>query len=162
MKRTEFYEQSEADREHARQKRALIAMIAVGAAGLIACAVLCLFVTRKNHGTLLLPVICVSVVAGWIVIFLSHAVYGEAKALFRHAELMLTGERETYAGRFEKTADVRRVKNGVTVRKVRLFAGERETLLNINEEKAAALPDAFTGTVETVYDFIAAYEVSDD
>ena len=31
-----------------------------------------------------------------------------------------------------------------------------------SEQKAKELPDAFTGTAETVYDFIVAYEVNGD
>ena len=63
----------------------------------------------------------------------------------------------------ERVIDLmRRVRNGVTVRKVRLRAVPRDVLLNLNEEKATLLPDAFSGTVETVYDFIAAYEADGD
>ncbi len=162
MKRVELYRTEERDRAALRKKRAKTAMLAVGAAGLVACAVLCCFATRKTVAVLRPVVIGVSILSGWVVIFLSHAVYGEAKAAQTHDELMLSGERITVAGSFEKTDDVRRVKNGVTVRKVRLRSEPRDMLLNLNEEKAALLPDAFSGTVETVYDFIAAYEADGD
>ena len=75
---------------------------------------------------------------------------------------MLNEPRETFTGRFEKTDDVRRVKNGLSVRRVRCFEDEHETALSVNESKAALLPDAFSGTVQTVYDFIVAFEVRED
>lgn len=162
MKRVELYRTEERDREALREKRAKTAMLAVGAAGLLICAALCCFASRKTVAVLRPVVVGVSILSGWVVIFLSHAVYGEAKAAHKHDALMLSEPRKTVSGSFEKTGDVRRVRNGVTVRKVRLRAVPRDVLLNLNEEKAAQLPDAFSGTVETVYDFIAAYEADGD
>ena len=57
---------------------------------------------------------------------------------------------------------MRRVKNGLSVRRVRCIDGERETALTVNESKTALLPDVFVGTVQTVYDFIVAFEVKED
>jgi len=162
MKRVELYRTEERDREALRAKRAKTAMLAVGAAGLVICTALCCFASRKTVAVLRPVVIGVSILSGWIVIFLSHTVYAEAKAAHKHDALMLSEPRTTVTGSFEKTDDVRRVKNGVTVRKVRLQNASRDVLLNISEEKAALLPDAFSGTAETVYDFIAAYEADGD
>lgn len=162
MKQIELYKAEERDKEKARKQRAKIGMIVVGAAGLLGCVILCLCATRRNVAVLRPIVIGLSVLSGWVVIFLSHAVYGEAKATEAHDALMLSEPRVRVSGRFEKTDDVRRVKNGVTVRKVRMLSVPRDVLLNVNEEKAALLPDAFSGTVETVYDFIAAFEVDGD
>ena len=162
MKRIELYQNEELGRENARKKRAGIAMIAVGAAGLAACVTLCALSSRENVSVMRPIVIGASILAGWIVIFLSHAVYGEARAASHHDETMLSEPRTRVCGQFEKTGDVRRVKNGVTVRKVRMRSEPRDVMLNVNEQKAPLLPDAFTGTVETVCDFIVSVEVDGD
>lgn len=162
MKRIELYHSEELSVIRTRQKRAKYAMIGVGAAGLAACVLLCVFATRENVAVMRPIVIGTSILAGWIVIFLSHAVYGEAKAFAHHDELMLSELPKRVSGQFEKTDDVRHVKNGVTVRKIRMRSEPRDVILNVNEQKAAILPDRFTGTVETVYDFITAFEVDGD
>lgn len=161
MEHIELYHLEETDVAKFKKRKALAAMIGVGAVGLLVCVLLCVFTTRKNSGTMMPIIIGVSIVAGWIVIFLSHAFFGEARAVQRHDELMLTGERETFEGSFRKTDEVHRVRNGVAVRKVIAYVDERERVLGVGESKAALLPERFSGRVETVYDFIAAFEVDD-
>ena len=162
MEHLELYQMQEADAANTRRRKALTAMITAGAIGLLTCVLLCLFVTRKNSMKILPFVIGASILSGWTVIFLSHTFYGEARAAVRHDEMMLTGERETFVGRFQKTDEVHRVKNGVTVRKIIALCDERERVLSVSEQKAALLPDTFDGKVEAVYDFIAAIEVQND
>ena len=132
-------------------------MLMVAAVGLLLCVLFCCFTTRKNQDVTLPLTVGASILSGWIVIFLSHSRFDGARAKARHAQLMLTGPRETFSGRFEKLEGVYRVKKGVSIRKVRLQDDFHETLLTISAEKAALVPDAFTGTVETVYDCIVAW-----
>lgn len=148
--------------ERARKKRALIAMLIVGAAGLCACIVLTALATRRNIRLILPLTIGVSVAAGWILITILHGSFTLSGAQVRHLDVMLNEPRESFSGRFEKTDSVRRMKNGLSVRKVLLTKDGHETVLSVNEQKAALLPDAFTGTAQTVYDFIVAYEVDED
>lgn len=162
MKRIELYQTEELELAKRQRTRAAILMITIGAIGLAVCIVLCTFVTRRNQNTMLPFVIGASIVAGWIVIFLSHAKFGTAHAAVRHDDLMLTGERETFVGRFTKTDEVKRVRHGVPVRKILAEIDGRERVLSVSEARSAQMPDAFSGTVEAVYDFIAAYEVNDD
>ena len=162
MERSELYGNQELTEAKLRRRRAVKRMCVIGAIGLAACVLLCVFTTRRNQGTMLPIVIGVSIAAGWAVIFLSHTAYGESRAAERHDELMLTGERERTEGTFVKTDEVTHVRNGVAVRKVRSEQNGRELVFRVAETKAAALPDAFTGAIETVYDFIAAYEVRND
>ena len=161
MEQHAFYRQEELTAARAAQKRTGAAMAVVAGAGLVVCVVLCCLATRKNQDVTLPLTIGASTLAGWIVIFLSHSRYDGAKARARHAELMLTGPRERFSGRFTKLEGVYRVKKGVSIRKVRLQEEFHETLLTVSDEKAALLPDDFTGTVETVYDCIVAYEAAD-
>ena len=160
MESHSFYQQAELERAKAAEKRIGVTMAVVAGAGLALCVLLCCFVTRKNQGLLRPLTIGISLLAGWIVIFLSHSRYDRVKAQVRHVELMLTGPRERFTGRFEKREGVYRVKKGVSIRKVAMQGTFHETLLTVADEKAALLPDSFEGTVETVYDCIVAYEES--
>lgn len=152
-----LYESEELPRAQAAEKRVRKAMLMVAAVGLLLCVLFCCFTTRKNQDVTLPLTVGASILSGWIVIFLSHSRFDGARAKARHAQLMLTGPRETFSGRFEKLEGVYRVKKGVSIRKVRLQDDFHETLLTISAEKAAQVPDAFTGTVETVYDCIVAW-----
>ena len=161
MEQYELYHQEELTAARAAQKRTGRAMGIVGAAGLLACILICCLATRQNQSVTLPMTIGASVLSGWIVIFLSHSRYDVARARSRHAELMLTGPRERLSGRFEKLAGTYRVKKGVSIRKVRLWENDHETLLTVADEKAADLPDGFVGAVETVYDCIVAFAAED-
>ncbi len=152
-----LYTSDELDRARAREKRATAAMIVTAGLGLAACVILCCFATKQNRGLTLPLTIGASTLFGWIVIFLSHSRRGPARAQVLHLERMLTGPRETFTGRFEKLEGVYRVKRGVSIRKVRQQEEFHEAMLTVADEKAARLPDAFTGSVETVYDCIVAW-----
>jgi hypothetical protein len=162
MKRIELYDPEALPKKRARRKTLLAVMLGIGGIGLFVCILLCVLTTRKNYMTMLPLTIAASVLAGWIVITLLHGSFGNANADVRHWETMLREPRETQRGRFEKTGDVQRVRNGMTVRRVRFFEEERERVLSVSEHLADRLPDAFSGTVETVYDFIVAYEENGD
>ncbi len=157
-----LYRQEELTAAETAQRRTRTAMVLVAAAGLILCILLCCLATRENQRVTLPLTIGVSVLSGWVVIFLSHSRYSSARARARHVELMLTGPRESFSGTFEKLEGVWRVKKGVSIRKVRQQEAFHETLLTVADEKAALLPDRFTGTVETVYDCIVAYEAAEE
>lgn len=162
MKHCELYNKETLLSMQAKKKRAGIAMLAVAAAGLAACVVLCLLTTRSNYGTMLWATVGTSIVSGWIVIFLSHAVFEVAKTGERHMKMVEEGERKTVGGRFEKTNEVRYIRHGVALRRVRAVYGERAAMLVLYEPYAKRLPDTFVGAVETVNDFIVAYEVDDN
>ena len=162
MKRTELYNRDMLIPSHGKRKRALLSMLIIAALGLAACVLLCVFATRRNMRIVLPLTIGTSILTGWIVITVLHGTYSDANADQKHCSLMLEEERQTQSGRFEKTDDVRRVKNGIAVRKVRMVQEGHERMLSVSEKLAPKLPDVFTGTVETVYDFIVEYEVNDD
>lgn len=162
MERIELYRKESQEKAQARCVRTRNAMLAIAGAGLLACILLCVFTTRKNEDVMLPLTIGASVLSGWIVITLLHTVYGESKATIRHMQAMEEGEREALSGRFEKTAEVYRIRHGVTVRRVRARIGERDTMLNIADALSKDLPDAFAGTVDAVHGFIVAYEVAAD
>ena len=161
-KRVELYQKDALPEKRARKQKLRTVMLCIAGAGLLACILLCVFATRQNRHILLPITIGASTLTGWIVITYLHGSYGYASADVRHCELMVSERRVTQSGRFEKTGDVRRVRSGITMRKVRMTEDGYERILSVNEAVAGRLPDAFSGTVETVYDFIVAYEVNGD
>ena len=161
MELKELYEAKELTEAKADRKRAGTAMAVVAAAGLLGCILLCCLATRQNQHVTFPATVGVSVLSGWIVIFLSHSRYEDARARVRHVELMLDGPRERFTGSFRKLDGVYRVKRGVSVRKVSQQEDFHETLLTVYEAKACRMPDAFDGTVETVYDCIVAFREAD-
>lgn len=162
MKRVELYDAGSLPEKHRRKKKLRTAMLCIGGIGLSVCILLCVLATRKNQGLLLPLTIGVSILTGWIVITILHGPFGGANADVRHCELMLNEPRAVQRGSFRKTDEVRYMRNGMHVRKVLMQEGERERILSVSEQRADKLPDAFTGTAETVYDYIVAYEVNGD
>lgn len=162
MERIELYREEDVKKADARYKRTRNAMIAVAAGGLMLCILFCILTTRKNQDVMLPLTIGTSILAGWTVITLSITSFGGARAAIRHANKIEEGERETVEGRVEKTDELWHIRNGISVRKVRVITDERETMLNVSETLSKRLPDAFTGKVDVVYDFIVAYEVKTD
>ena len=160
--RVELYHANALPEKRAKKKKLMTVMLCVGGLGLLICILLCAFATRMNRHVLLPLTIGTSVLAGWIVITFLHGSFNSANADVRHCELMLSEPRTEQSGVFQKTGDVRRVRNGMHVRKVLMKEGDRERVLSVSEMKADRLPDAFSGTVETVYDYIVAYEVNGD
>ena len=161
-KRVELYQTGALPEKRARKRKLGTVMLCIGGLGLLVCILLCVFATRQNRHILLPIAIGASTLAGWIVITFLHGSYSNANADVRHCELMLGEPRSTQHGSFRKTDEVRRMKNGMHVRKVLLKDGEHERVLSVSERKASELPDAFFGTAETVYDYIVAYEVDSD
>ncbi len=152
-----LYKPEELTKALAAKRRADRLRLAVALLGLAACVAVCCFATRQNRAVTLPLTVGLSTAAGWIAIYLSHSRCEAARARVRHIELMLTGPRETYTGRFTKLDGVWHVKKGVSIRKLRQQEAFHETLLSVWDEKAARLPDEFEGAVETVYDCVAAF-----
>ena len=160
MERISLYQPEELTEARAAQRRAGRTMLAVAGAGLAVCVLLCCLTTRQNQGLTFPLTLGASVLSGWVVIFLSHSRYQPARARVRHVELMLTGPRERFEGRFEKLEGTWLVKKGVPIRKVMELEEFHETLLSVYAEKADRLPEEFTGAVETVYDCIVTFEAA--
>ncbi len=161
-KRVELYHPDALPEKRAKKKKLMTVMLCIGGIGLLICILFCAFATRANRHVMLPLTIGTSILTSWIVVTFLHGSFSFASADVRHCELMLSEPRTVQRGRFTKTGEVRRMRNGMQVRKVLLHEGDRERVLSVNERKAKNLPDAFSGTAETVYDFIVAYEVNGD
>ena len=162
MEHIDLYPIEEAQQLTDRRRKAVRLMLVIGAIGLAICIVLCACTTMKNHRVLQWTTVVASVLTGWILIFLHHAVFSEARALYQHAERVREAQRETYTGTFEQTDTVLRVRKGITLRRVNAHCGGRDTVLNVSEVKAKRLPKRFCGTVEAADFFIVTAEVNGD
>ena len=145
MEQRSFYTEAELTSAKTKERRVGRAMAIVAGLGLVLCVLCCCFTTRQNQGVTLPLTVGTSILTGWIVIFLSHSRFDGARAEARHVELMLTGPRETFSGRFTLQPGIWRVKKGVSIRKVKEQEEFHETLLSVYDEKASRLPEDFTG-----------------
>lgn len=160
---TEFYTASEADALRRRARAAVILAIGSLAVGLIVCVALCIGVTTLNALRRQWTTVTVSTLAGWIAILSVGLAAVPSRRLALHASRMLSGNREELCGVL--TLDPMRVQipRSIAIRKVRVTDGDAETVLNINDAKAAKLPlDGRRVRVLTVQRYIVAWEVCDE
>ena len=142
----------------ARQRKYL--MLGMGAISLAACVFLCTKVTFFNQDRLLWPVIVLSVLGGWAVMLLYAYAYAPAKARAEHMKGIMAGEEETFSGVLQRTGETFAIPKSVTVKKIRLQAGESSILLHADSAVARQLPPDGTGVqVCAVRKFITGYEV---
>ena len=135
--------------------------------GLIAAALaVCVFLTTRvnthNVYKMLLSCICVSVGTAWIVIYFGIYMVRDARREIEHAKFLTEGEREIVEGRVILIRLKVRLRNSVTLRKVRVETAEGDRNLNVDIDKAPQLKKA--GEFLRLYvshGYIVAYEVSD-
>ena len=135
-------------------------MLGVGVLSLVLCIFLCTKVTFFNQDRLLWPVVIVSVLGGWGVIFLYSYAYAPAKARAEHMKGIMAGEEEVFSGVLQRTGETFAIPKSVTVKKIRLQMGEESILLHAESAAARQLPaDGKRVKVSAVRKFITGYEV---
>ncbi len=142
----------------ARQRKYI--MLGVGILSLAVCIFLCTQVTFFNQDRLLLPVIVLSVIAGWVVMLLYVFAYAPARARAEHMKGIMAGEEEVFSGVLQRTGESFSIPKSVTVKKIRLQMGEESILLHAESAVARQLPaDGTRVQVSAVRKFITGYEV---
>lgn len=142
----------------ARQRKYI--MLGVGILSLAVCIFLCTQVTFFNQDRLLLPVIVLSVIAGWAVMLLYVFAYAPARARAEHMKGIMAGEEEVFSGVLQRTGETFSIPKSVTVKKIRLQMGEESILLHAESAVARQLPaDGTRVQVSAVRKFITGYEV---
>lgn len=160
---TELYNPGEADALRRRARAGTILAAGSLLAGLVVCVALCTGVTTLNALARQWTTVAASTLAGWIAILSAGLAAVPSARLAQHTEWMLSGEREAVCGTL--TLDPMRVQipRSIAIRKVRVNDGTRETVLNVNEAKAAKLPtDGRRVRVECVRRYIVAWEACDE
>lgn len=147
------------DRRRGIVKRLLWAL---ALAALAVCVFLTSRVNTHNIYKMLLSCICVSVGTAWIIIYFGTYMVRDAGRELEHAAFLAEGERELVEGRVVPLKLKVRIRNSVTLRKIRVetAAGNRD--LSIDIDKAPQLRRA--GEYLRLYvshGYIVAYEVTD-
>lgn len=158
MKKLYSMEAAKAWLKKARQRKYI--MLGVGILSLAVCIFLCTQVTFFNQDRLLLPVIVLSVIAGWVVMLLYVFAYAPARARAEHMKGIMAGEEEVFSGVLQRTGESFSIPKSVTVKKIRLQMGEESILLHAESAVARQLPaDGTRVQVSAVRKFITGYEV---
>lgn len=154
----ELYQKS----EFAGLRRKLAIQIAaaalVVAATLCACVLICIRVNASNAAQLLWPCVGVSILGSWIALTIRIFGIDTTRCALKHTEAMLEGERETITGRFFLTDERVRIKNGVSMFRVRHEGPEQTGILQLYDRKRERFNAKAAVSVTAVYGFVVAYE----
>ena len=138
----------------------LLWLLAFAALGV--CVYLTTLVNTRNIYRMLLACICVSVGTAWIIIYFGIYYVRDAGRELEYAEHLTEGEREIVEGRVSLVKLKVRIRNSVTLRKVRVETDHGPVSLSIHIDKADQLKKA--GKYLRLYvthGYITAYEVMD-
>ena len=135
---------------------------ALALAALAVCVFLTSRVNTHNIYKMLLSCICVSVGTAWIIIYFGIYMVRDAGRELEHAAFLAEGERELVEGRVVPLKLKVRIRNSVTLRKIRVETATGNRDLSIDIDKAPQLRRA--GEYLRLYvshGYIVAYEVTD-
>ena len=106
-----------------------------------------------------LAVICVSTLAGWIVIYGRTFVVAAARRELAHAGMLRREARETARGAVTVTDERVVIRNSITARRVEVSADGRIRRLLVCESRADDLAAAGAAALYAAHGYVAAYEV---
>ena len=158
----ELYSPQRLEQLKKRRKTVKRLLWVLGLSALAVCVVLTALANSHNLYRMLLACICVSVGAAWVIIY--FAVYGvrDVGRELEHAAHLAEGEREIVEGRVTVLKLKVRIRNSVTLRKVRVETAEGPVTLNLHIDKTEDLKQAGEYLrLYVVHGYIAAYEVID-
>ena len=144
----------------ARRRRLVRRLLRILA--LIALAV-CVFLTAqvntRNIYRMLLACICVSVGTAWIIIYFGIYVVRDGGRELEHAAHLAEGEREAVTGRVTVQKLKVRIRNSVTLRKLRVDTAEGPVSLSVHIDKADELKRAGERlTLYASHGYVVAYQ----
>lgn len=143
-----------------RCKRTKALLWALALAALAVCVTLTARVNTRNIYTMLLSCICISVGAAWIIIYFGIYVVRDGGRELKHARYLADGPRQAVSGRVTVQKLKVRIRNSVTLRKVRVESEQGPVTLNLHIDKTEQLRRAGEWlTLYTSHGYIVAYEV---
>lgn len=157
--RIELYDDAVLARLRRKIKYGSAALLALSAGALAACLVLIALTGTENASRMELAAIAVSTVAGWIVIYGSIFVVGDARRELAHARMLHSEPRQRVQGAVTVTKERVVIRRSITVRRVEVRDGGQCHRLLVCQSRAAALTGADCAAVYTAHGYIAAYEV---
>lgn len=123
-----------------KKKRLTAAALAVIAGGgLVTCVVLCLCAGTANADVMEKATIAVSVIAGWVCLYLRRFSLADARHEIDHARMLLHGEGEIFTGVLTVTKERLRITNSIRIRIVTLDRDGKTMRLKVIESRAARL-----------------------
>ena len=129
---------------------------------LVALAVCVFFTARANTRNLyqmLLICVCVSVGTAWVIIYLGIYVVRDGRRELEHAAHLAEGEREAVTGKVTLQKLKVRIRNSVTLRKLRVDTAKGPVSLSVHIDKADQLKRAGERlTLYTVHGYVVAYQ----
>ena len=120
----ELYSRQDVKRLEIISKRAGLAAVLIAAATLAACVLLCCLTDLDNASVMEKAAVAVSVLGGWIVIYLRNWPVKELRAECGHAEMLLEGERETIEGVLTLSKERMRIRGSIRFYPLTLQDGE--------------------------------------
>lgn len=159
---TPLYTPDRARRYRVRAQGGLIAACLLVFAAWTACAVLCAQVRTANAAALFRRVLLLSVLSGWIAIVLWRLVYRPARAEERHMDSISNDPAEEFQGVLTLYPEEFQIPKGIRVRKARLDTAEGPVSLRLDAALSRRLPAGARVRVQTVRQYITAYEVLDE
>lgn len=156
----ELYPPERLSKLAARRRLVKRLLWALALAALGVCVFLTLRTNTRNIYQMLLACICVSVGAAWIIIYFGIYAVRDGGRELAHAEHLAEGEREIVEGTVTLLKLKVRIRNSVTLRKVRVDTAQGPVTLNVDLDKANRLKKAGPDLrLYVSHGYIAAYEV---
>lgn len=143
-----------------RVRRLRVILWVLAAVGLTACVLLTCFSNTANSSAMMLRTMAVSILVGWVVIYLAIFGVGDGKKELSHAAHLADDEPQTVTGTVRVDPRRFRIRKSITVQKVfvRTETGERSFL--VNASRAGELSRAGERlTLFVRHGYVAAYEV---
>lgn len=135
----ELYSRQDLQRLEKTTKRAGRAAAILAAATLTACVLLCCLTTQSNAPLMEKATIAVSVLGGWVVIYLYYHPVRELRLERGHAQMLLEGERETLEGVLELSEQRMRIRGSIRFYPLTLTDGDMTRRSKVIAARADAL-----------------------
>ena len=155
----ELYDDAAVARLRRRISRWRGALWTLSAGALAVCVWLIAHTGTVNAARMELAVICVSTLAGWVVIYGGVFIVTAARRELAHANMLRREARETARGAVTVTGERVIIRNSITARRVEVNADGKIRRLLVCESRAAALAAADTTALYAAHSYVAAYEV---
>ena len=155
----ELYEPERLARLEKRRALTKKLLLGLALAALVVCIVLTAQVNTRNIYKMLLACICVSVGAAWIIIYFGIYTVRDGGRELAHAKHLAEGPREAVTGKVSLQKLKVRIRNSITLRKVRVETENGPVNLSVHIDKAEQLRRAGEWlTLYTVHGYIVAWQ----
>lgn len=130
---------------------------------LAVCVILTALVNSHNIYRMYLACVCISVGSAWLIIYFGIYVVRDGGRELEHAKHLAEGPREAVTGRVTLQKLKVRIRNSVTLRKVRVDTEQGPVNLNVHIDKSEQLRRAGERlTLYTVHGYIVAYQKAEE